>query len=432
VKTFAAAVRIAVRGGLVRVHGWPGALQPPFGLAARGAHLEGPARLRWRVRAVLDAAGHAYADDAAGPEAQAVASAAPAAEGTAAPALLALAAARYRGLACGVAERERAGLVAVLGARLACHALVLAPDSAAEHRWRRELPAADVLAVAAARGALPAHELLVVDAPEAMPWPQLGPVLDGSPALARVGLPARIDWRLAERLAPGLGPVVHVTDPAADDEDGGGPHCHELRVALPDDVATAYEATFATFLAAFDRFAAARPGTGFGTFVAQARDDPRQRPALSAWHTAIRLAAWHEPKRALVGELLARHRGERVLVFTPHRAAAYELAQEHLIAALTAELPRRERDALLDAFANGELRALAGPRLLDHGVAAASADVAILCGGGFGAEQRRARCRRVAAHGVVYELVSLDTVEVGRARRWRGGAAAGEAAVHAR
>jgi hypothetical protein len=283
-----------------------------------------------------------------------------------------------------------------------------------------------VIAATNAPRVLPPHDLLAVDAPEAMPWPVLGHLLDVSPALARVGLPARADWRLAERLAPGLGPVVHVATR------GHGVRCDELRVALPAAVAAAYEDAFATFLAAFDRFAAAQPNAGFGTFVAQARGDPRQRPALSAWHGAIRLAAWHEHKALLVGELLARHRGERALVFTPHRAAAYELAREHLIAALTSELPQRERHALLDAFAAGRLRALAGPRLLDHGVAEASADVAILAGGGFGAHQRDARCRRVAPHGVVYELVSLDTVEVGRARRWRGDAATVEAGVHGR
>ncbi len=419
--------RLTCRNGRLSVHGWPAQQRAPFGLLDLGTHHEGPARLRWRVRQALEAAGCAYRDETPVPAAPLPCpSRWDVTDPFVGPALLAFGVAGHRGIVAGLPDASRARLAAALCARFAGEALVLAPDSAAAHRWQRQLPAG---ARAIAAGAPEVHwlgarhDLLVVDAPEAMPWPVLARALDASAALARVGLVARTDWRLAERLAPGLGPVLHVIDEPAP------PVCHELRVPLPPAAAAAYADAFCTFLAAFDRFAAARPKAGFGTFVAQARGDPQQRPALSAWHAAIRLAAWHEHKAAVVGELLARHRRDRLLVFTPDRAAAYELAREHLIAAVTAELPRAERNALLDGFANGALRALAGPRLLDHGAEEGSADVAILVGGGFGAAQRRARCRRVAGNGVVYELVSLDTVEVGRARRWRAAPAHGEPAV---
>jgi superfamily II DNA or RNA helicase len=270
------------------------------------------------------------------------------------------------------------------------------------------------------------HDLIVVDAPERMPQVLLGRALDASAALARVGLPARIDWPTAERWTPFLGPVVVAFD------ERRRPRCLELRVPLPDALRERYQSAWHRFLAAFDRFAAARPNAGFGTFVEQARQDQAQRPALHAWHEALRLAAWHEHKAGVVAELLERHRRERVLVFTPDRRSAYEIAGKWLVPAITAEIPLAERARLLDAFATGSLHALAGPRLLETGIPAGTADVAILVGGGYGRDQRDTRCGRVAETGVVYELVTWDTVEVGRARRWRGAAAEAAVVVHRR
>src|SRR5690606_32093453 len=155
-----------------------------------------------------------------------------------------------------------------------------------------------------------------------------------------------------------------------------------------------------------------------------------QRPALRAWHEALRLASWHAHKAAVVADLLHRHRGQRVLLFTPDRATAYELGRTHLVAAITSEIPRAERHALLTAFAKGSLHTLAGPRLLDAGIAERTADVAILIGGGFGRDQRLSRRRRVRSSGIIYELVSQETLEVGRAQRFRDPGADAAPVVH--
>jgi hypothetical protein len=141
----------------------------------------------------------------------------------------------------------------------------------------------------------------------------------------------------------------------------------------------------------------------------------------------VRTASWTAAKADAVARLLARHRPARMLLFTPDCASAYELARAHLIMPVTAELPRRERDAALAAFARGALRALVGPRLLETGAPEGLADVGVLIGCSMGLAQRRARCRRIAAAGICYELVSQDTLEVGRARRLRGAAPAATA-----
>lgn len=419
-------------GGELRVRGWPPDLPPPFGLAPRGDLHVGPPRLRAAVRRGFAQAGVAFADTLAQPPLP----------GLPAPPLLRTEASLlanwrlggHQGLTAGLTDDGRVHLAAAALAERAQRALVVVPDTAAAHRWEVALGAlgvaehAEVVTAAAAARTMPAlarrHDLLVVDSPELAPGPALDAVVDGSAACARLGHVGRPEVLRHFQRARGLGPLVGVCG-------GGraGPRTVELRVPMPARTAAAFATAWHTFLAAFDRFAALQPGAGFGTFVQQARDDPEQRPALLAWHEALHLAAWHQHKATLIGELLQRHRGERVLLFTPDRACAYELAKSHLIAPVTAELPRGERDALLDAFAAGSLRGLAGPRLLDVGVPEGSADVGILVGGGYGPDQRAARCRRIAESGVVYELVSHDTVEVGRAHRWRGGIAAAAAAV---
>jgi len=253
----------------------------------------------------------------------------------------------------------------------------------------------------------------VIDSQELMPRETLSRTLDASAALARIGLITRIDSHAAARWSPGLGSLLGSTERLA------RAHCTELRVPMPPDRHRRYVETWHTFLAAFDRFVATRAGAGFGTFVQQARKDPAQRPALRAWHDAVSLASWHDNKAATVASLLQQHRGQRTLVFTPDRRSAYELARQHLIPAVTAEIPRAERAALLDAFHTGSILTLAGPRLLDVGVPEGTADVAILAGGGYGVDQRAARVRRVRRGGQIYELLTQDSLEVGRARRWR-------------
>lgn len=434
------AVWLAFRAGRLIVGCWPDELPVPFGLTPDGTRFVGPARLRRRVLAALRHAGVGCRDRTAidplpleylvprhpglEPDEAAIS------------ALAALRHADHMGLVVGLSDGARLALVDSLIRTTRQRGLVVVVDSAAEDRWHGGIERADLVDLcnvrrigAAARdvhwlGAR--HDLLVIDAPELMPWPALEQVLDGSTATLRVGMPGRADARSFARWGAGLGPLVGVVD------EQRTPRCHELRVPLPPAAREAYEAAWDQFLLAFDRFATLHPVASFGTFVEQARKDPKQRPALHAWHEALRLAAWHEPKAEVTGELLARHRHQQVLVFTPDRRTAYALAEEHLIHPITAEIPRAERRQALAAFADGSLRTLVGPRLLDLGVPDCSADVAILVGGGFSRNQRSARCRRVASHGIVYELVSLDTVEVGRAHRWRGAAADATAVVHRR
>jgi hypothetical protein len=408
--------------GELRVRGWPAAEPPPFGLRRCGDELRGPARLRAAVRRGLAQAGLPFCDALTQPPLPALPS--PPLLRTEASLLANWRLGGHQGLTVGLPFDSRVHLTLGAITERAQRALVVTVDTGATHLWQRELGTAgllahaDVVTVAEAARCMQhlsrRHDVLAVDAPELMPWPTLEAVLDGSAACARLGFASRADARGLLRWSRGLGPLLGIVDTTMP------PRTVELRVPMPQRTAEAHATAWHKFLAAFDRFAALQPNAGFGTFVQQARGDQEQRPALLAWHEALHLASWHAHKATLIADLLQRHRGERILVFTPDRASAYELARTHLIAPITAELPRAERQATVDRFLDGALRVLAGPRLLDLGVPEQFADVGILVGGGYGRDQRAARCRRVAPQGVMYELVSNDTVEVGRAHRWRG------------
>lgn len=420
--------------GQLRIERWPPELAIPFGLRADGDRLTGPARMRPRARLALQDADIPFADTTRIRSGGFDPDDLPPPSLDVDPLLTAHALADNRGLVQGLAEERRFGLVEDLIRGWGRMALVLTPDSAAAPRWRQHADAAGLgravrVAPVGTRDAVAlarTFDLLVVEAADLMPAAQLLPVLDGSPALGRLGFLDGLDTALAERLAPGLGSVLHCCDRAADRT------CHEVRVPLPAAARDAYDRAWHTFFAAFDRFAAQRPDAGFGAFVDRARNEPAWRPALQAWHRANQIAGWHDNKLELVGDLTAHHAEQRTLVFTPTRQAAYELAHAFLLPAVTAEIPAAERRQLVDGFVAGDLPVLVGPRLLDLGVPEGAADVAILAGGGFGAWQRDARASRVRTGGEIVEVTTLDTVEVGRAHRWRARARPSSTAGHDR
>ncbi|MFO1077292.1 MAG: helicase-related protein [Planctomycetota bacterium] len=408
------------RAGRLLVEHWPAGLRPPHELVRCGDRLEGPARLRPIVRERLQAASHPFTDTLGSDPLQQLG---PPRSGV----LLTLHQARYRGLLGGISDFVRSVHVVALANLAGLRAVVAVADSGAELEWRRTIAAcngADRVAVdtvhrlASCMHALGGrHDLIAVDGPERMPFGALSAVLDASAALGRIGYVDRVDMQFLQRLARGLGPLL-----VSDGFSPGRPSM-ELRVPLPAELRPAYESAWCDFLGAFDRFAAARPGAGFDAFVAAARADAAMRPALHAYHRAVRVAAWHANKREIVAQLVLDAGDARVLVFLPDRRSAYELAATLAVPAVTAELPRAEREHLLTGFRDGRLRVLVGPRLLDTGVPEASADVLVVVGPSRSRAQRLVRLRRAAPAARVYDVLTTDTQEVGSAHRQRAATA---------
>ncbi len=119
--------------------------------------------------------------------------------------------------------------------------------------------------------------------------------------------------------------------------------------------------------------------------------------------------------------LLTRHREDKSLVFTSSADDAYAIALEHLVPVITADTGRRERLDILDRYRDGRYRTLVSACVLNEGVNVPDARVAIIVAGRFGRleqVQRIGRVLRPAPGKVarVYDLVTSDTVDDGRAR----------------
>jgi hypothetical protein len=410
--------------GTLLLRGWPADLLPLPGTTATAvdggaATLQAPLGHRARLRQQLLAAGRPFVDLLAAPPL--VDHELPPCPQPPPAALRPWLQHGGRGIVAGLGDPQRVDLLLAAAHHTRSRARVLVRDSGAAAllsallRERGAADCFDITTIAAAAGAPPDRplpELLVVAQPELLPAPALAAVLANAACAHTLALPDDAAHPELLTWTTSCGPVVELTQRAPT-----GPTV-ELHLPLTAAERAAHDAAWHTFLCGYDAFTALRPNAGFGTFVQAARRDPAFRPSLLAWHQALRIARWNEAKVAACAELLARHRGESTLVFTPDRGSAYRLARQHLIAPITAELPRREREQLLADFRRGALRCLCGPRLLDLGVPEATAAVGIVVGGGFGPHQRLARQRRVRHGGLVYELIAAETAEVGRAKRF--------------
>ena len=204
-----------------------------------------------------------------------------------------------------------------------------------------------------------------------------------------------------------------------------------LRIALEADERRVYERNRLLFGDESRRFWNLHPGASWHEFVTVGMKTAEGRAALHAFQQNRSLVAYTRGKDRAVGELLARHRDSKVLVFTADNRAAYAIARRHLVMPITCDTSRRERQRALEAFRAGELRALVSARVLNEGIDVPDADVAIIVGAALGEReyvQRVGRLLRPAPgkRATVYELVSIGTDEARRvARRRRGLVAAG-------
>lgn len=245
----------------------------------------------------------------------------------------------------------------------------------------------------------------------------------------RLGLTATLptDSAQAARISELLGPVVYRL--AIDDLAGTYLADYDLvvlEVHLDLDERQRYEVEVAAFRLFHRAFRQVSPEASWVEFVGAAMRSVAGRQALAAWRESQRIQAFPAAKRRHLGELLARHRESRILVFTPNNETAYAVAREHLLMPLTCDISRAERDSALELFRRGALRALVSSRVLNEGLDVPDADVAIIVGGALGEREHVQRIGRLlrprpGKRAVVYELVTAGTSETRLATKRRKG-----------
>ncbi len=248
--------------------------------------------------------------------------------------------------------------------------------------------------------------------------------LEMSIAPLRLGLTATPPpGPIAARLSVLVGPVVF--ELSIGDLTGGFLAPLERttwRLGLYPDERREYDALRDVYRQAFRGFAGGHLGGSWETFLRQASRTDEGRRGIAAWRRAARLLAFPRCKREALGFLLARHRGQRTLVFVGHNETAYAVAREHLIMPLTCDIGRAERQDVLARFRSGVLNVLVSAQVLNEGIDVPDAEVGIVVAGRMGEREHVQRVGRLLRPGagkraVVHELVVERSSEVWQARR---------------
>lgn len=369
-------------------------------------------------------------------------------------ALLAWRAAGYRGVVVLPTGGGKTIVGALAIADLALHTLVVVPTIDLLHQWRAAL--ASALGIAAeeigvygggARELRPitvvTYEsaqlhpelprrvgLLIFDECHHLPAPSYRQIAEGGFTPFRLGLSATPERADQEHLALDflIGPEVYRRAPhelaagrylAAYDE-------RRVPIALSDDERARYEAARAAYRGFIARhhIAIASPADFQRKVLWAAARDPEARAAMLAWREARALALSAPAKLALLEEIFARHRDERVLVFSEYNALVDDVSRRFCIPQITHKTPAEERRAILDRFRSGQYTKLVTGRVLNEGVDIPDCGVAVIVSGTATRREYIQRLGRVLrpkeTRAILYELVTEDTTEERVAERRKG------------
>ncbi|MBI3030139.1 MAG: ATP-dependent helicase, partial [Candidatus Rokubacteria bacterium] len=152
------------------------------------------------------------------------------------------------------------------------------------------------------------------------------------------------------------------------------------------------------------------------------RTDPEAKEILRAWRRKQAITNRSAEKLRVLEDVLRLHPEEPCVIFTASNRMALDVSARFLIPALTAHSDKHERNAVLDAFARGTVRALAACQVLNEGWDAPAVKVGVVLGGDRGvreAVQRLGRLLRRSGDRAarLYEVVVQESPEVARARR---------------
>ncbi|MEM9537603.1 MAG: DEAD/DEAH box helicase family protein [Cyanobacteria bacterium P01_A01_bin.3] len=167
---------------------------------------------------------------------------------------------------------------------------------------------------------------------------------------------------------------------------------------------------------------------GWQRFVTESARSPQGRRAMLAHREAKQIALGTEGKLRILIDMLQRHNGERVLIFTNDNATVYRISQDCLIPAITHQTPVKERHATLEFFRDGTYKTLVVSHVLNEGVDVPEVKVAVLLSGTGSTREYVQRLGRILRKGtdrskqaVLYEVIAEDTVEERTSDRRRGG-----------
>ncbi|MGD1902566.1 MAG: DEAD/DEAH box helicase [Geitlerinemataceae cyanobacterium] len=165
---------------------------------------------------------------------------------------------------------------------------------------------------------------------------------------------------------------------------------------------------------------------GWQNFIKASARSAEGRRAMKAHHDAKATALGTDSKIRVLMELIERHFGDRILVFTNDNATVYRISQSFLVPAITHQTPVKERHDILTRFKAGEYTVLTASHVLNEGVDVPDARIAILLSGSGSTREYIQRLGRVLRKGntsgkqaILYEVVAEGTSEERTSERRR-------------
>jgi superfamily II DNA or RNA helicase len=272
--------------------------------------------------------------------------------------------------------------------------------------------------------------LLIFDECHHLPAPTYRQIAEGAFTSLRLGLSATPERADEEHLALAelIGPEVYRRAPAAlsaerylaDYEE------RQLFVALGAADRLRYETARATYRRYVQRrhLRIASPADFQRKILWASARDAEAREAMLAWRESRTLALNAPAKFALLEELFARHRDERVLVFSEYNSLVAEVSRRFAIPQITHKTPADERRQVLERFRAGRYSKLVTGRVLNEGVDIPDCGVAIILSGTSTRREYIQRLGRVlrpkVTRAILYEIVTEGTTEERVSERRRG------------
>jgi superfamily II DNA or RNA helicase len=269
------------------------------------------------------------------------------------------------------------------------------------------------------------YRLIVYDEAHHLPGPvQHESALDCL-APMRLGLtatPQRADGREA-MLAELIGPVVYEEDLA---DARGRTVADYAIVRVPIYLTEDEQAEFDELSSSIRHYVATRRRED-GTFdwaemARRSRTDPEAREILRRWRRKLAIVNRSAEKLRVLEDVFRLHGEEPCVIFTASNRMALDVSARFLIPAITAHSGKEERNRVLDAFAEGRIKAIAACEVLNEGWDAPAVKVGVVLGGEKGAREAVQRLGRLLRRSGdraarLYEVVLQETPDVARARR---------------
>ncbi len=166
------------------------------------------------------------------------------------------------------------------------------------------------------------------------------------------------------------------------------------------------------------------PGYTWRDLCKESGKDPQARHAQKAYYIKQSIEDRAEEKLRVLEDIFRLHHGRKTIVFAGSNAMAIEVSKRFLVPTMLSHTAKRERLAVLQGFAEGQLPVLVANRVLDEGVDVPEAKVAVVIGGQGSTRQAKQRLGRVLrrsgdARATLYEVVCENTKEVMRSRKRR-------------